>query len=83
MITQKSKIYIAGHNGLVGSAIIRKLRSKGYNNLITIDKRKLDLTDQKKVFNFIKKKKPKFIFLAAAKVGGIYSNNKYKADFVM
>ena len=82
MVQKNSKIFIAGHKGLVGSAIIRKLRSKGYNNLITIDKRKLDLTDQKKVFNFIKKKKPKFIFLAAAKVGGIYSNNKYKADFI-
>ena len=82
MVQKNSKIFIAGHKGLVGSAIIRKLRSKGYNNLITIDKKKLNLTDQKKVFNFIKKKKPKFIFLAAAKVGGIYSNNKYKADFI-
>ena len=82
MVQKNSKIFIAGHKGLVGSAIIRKLRSKGYNNLITIDKKKLNLTDQKKIFNFIKKKKPKFIFLAAAKVGGIYSNNKYKADFI-
>ena len=82
MVQKNSKIFIAGHKGLVGSAIIRKLRSKGYNNLITIDKKKLNLTDQKKVFNFKKKKKPKFIFLAAAKVGGIYSNNKYKADFI-
>ena len=79
MIDKKSKIFVAGHNGLVGSAIIRKLKEKGYKNIITVKKSKLDLTDQKKVFTFLKKKKPKFIFIAAAKVGGIYSNNKYRA----
>ena len=77
-----SKIFIAGHNGLVGSAILRKLKSNGYKNLLTIDKKKLDLTDQKKVFRFLNKNKPKFIFIAAAKVGGIYSNYKYKAEFM-
>ena len=82
MIKKKSKIFVAGHNGLVGSAIIRKLKSKGYKNLITINKSKLDLTNQLKVFNFLKKKKPDFIFIVAAKVGGIYSNNKYKAEFI-
>ena len=82
MIDKKSKIFVAGHNGLVGSAIVRKLREKGYKNIITIDKSKLDLTNQSEVFSFLKKKKPKFIFIAAAKVGGIYSNNIYKAEFI-
>ena len=82
MINYNSKIFIAGHKGLVGSAIIRKLISCGYNNLLTVDKKKLDLTNQEKVFNFLKKNKPKFIFIAAAKVGGIYSNYKYKAEFL-
>ena len=82
MINKKSKIYVAGHKGLVGSAIIRKLKQKGYKNLITVDKKKLDLTNQSKVFNFIKKNKPDFIFIAAAKVGGVLSNNNYKADFI-
>ena len=82
MIDKKSKIFVAGHNGLVGSAIVRKLKEKGYKNIITVKKSKLDLTDQSKVFTFLKKKKPKFIFIAAAKVGGIYSNNKYRAEFI-
>ena len=82
MIDKKSKIFVAGHNGLVGSAIIRKLKEKGYKNIITVKKSKLDLTDKSNVFNFLKKKKPKFIFIAAAKVGGIYSNNKYRAEFI-
>ncbi len=82
MIKKKSLIYVAGHKGLVGSAILRNLKKKGYNNILTIDKKKLDLTIQKNVFNFLKKYKPKFIFLAAAKVGGIYSNNKFKGDFI-
>ena len=82
MIDKKSKIFVAGHNGLVGSAIVRKLKGKGYKNIITIDKSKLDLTNQSEVFSFLKKKKPKFIFIAAAKVGGIYSNNKFRAEFI-
>ncbi|MDA9698353.1 GDP-L-fucose synthase [Candidatus Pelagibacter sp.] len=82
MINKNSKIFVAGHNGLVGSAIVKKLKSKGYKKILTIGKSKLDLTNQQKVFDFLKKKKPKFIFIAAAKVGGIYSNNKYKADFI-
>ena len=82
MINLRSKIFVAGHNGLVGSAIVRKLKKKGYRNIITINKSKLDLTNQIKVLNFLKKKKPKFIFIAAAKVGGIYSNDKYKAEFI-
>jgi len=82
MINKNSKIFVAGHSGLVGSAIVRKLKNKGYKKIITETKFNLDLTNQIKVFNFLKKKKPDFIFIAAAKVGGIYSNNKYKADFI-
>ena len=82
MISLNSKIYVAGHKGLVGSAILRKLKSKGYSKIITADRKKLDLTNQSKVFTFLKKNKPNFIFIAAAKVGGIYSNNKYKAEFI-
>ena len=82
MIDKNSKIFVAGHNGLVGSALVRKLKRKGYRNIITINRSRLDLTNQNKVLNFLKKKKPKFIFVAAAKVGGIYSNNKYRAEYI-
>ena len=82
MINLNSKIYIAGHKGLVGSAIFRQLKKKGYKKILIADKSKLDLTNQSKVYNFLKKEKPKFIFIAAAKVGGIYSNSKYPAEFI-
>ena len=82
MISLKSKIYVSGHKGLVGSAIVRKLQSMGYKNVICKTRKELDLTNQNKVLVFLKKTKPDFIFLAAAKVGGIYSNNKYKADYI-
>ena len=82
MINSNSKIYVAGHRGLVGSAIVKKLIQKGYKNIIVADRKKLDLTNQSKVLLFLKKKKPDFIFIAAAKVGGIYSNNNYKAEFI-
>ena len=82
MDKSKFKIFVAGHKGLVGSAIIRELNKKGYKKIITASKSSLDLTKQNRVCKFIKKKKPNFIFIAAAKVGGIYSNNKYKADFI-
>ena len=82
MIKQSSRIFIAGHNGLVGSAIVRKLKSKGYKNLLFRTRKELDLKDKPKVLKFFKKYKPKFIFIAAAKVGGIYSNSKYKADYI-
>ena len=82
MINKNSKIFVAGHNGLVGSAIVRKLKDKGYKNILTVSRLKLDLTNQSKVYNFLKRNKPKYIFIAAAKVGGIYSNNKYRADFI-
>ena len=80
MINKNSKIYVPGHNGLVGSAIVRKLKKKGYKKIIVRDKLNLDLTNQSKVYQFIKKQKPDFIFIAAAKVGGIYSNDKYRAE---
>ncbi|MDA9616351.1 GDP-L-fucose synthase [Candidatus Pelagibacter sp.] len=82
MINLWSKIYIAGHKGLVGSAILRALKKRGYKKVLTIDKSKLDLTNQTKVYKFLKKNKPDYIFIAAAKVGGIYSNNKYPAEFI-
>lgn len=82
MISSKSSIYVAGHNGLVGSAIVRKLKEKGFKNILVESRKKLDLNDQLQVKSFLKKKKPSFIFIAAAKVGGIYANNKYRADFI-
>ena len=82
MIDRKSIIYVAGHKGLVGSAILRRLKKKGFKKILTVDRSKLDLTDQSKVYSFIKKERPNFIFIAAAKVGGIYSNNKYPAEFM-
>ena len=82
MINLKSKIYIAGHNGLVGSAILRKLKQKGYKKIIFKSKKQLDLKNQKKVYNFLRRNKPDFIFIVAAKVGGIYSNDKYRAEFI-
>ena len=82
MITKNSKIFLAGHNGLVGSAILRRLNILGYKNILTVDKKKLDLTDQKKVFLFLKRNRPQAIIIAAAKVGGINANNKYRADFI-
>ena len=82
MLSKRSKIYVAGHRGLVGSAILRSLKKNGYNNLIFKTSKELDLRDQKKVLNFLKIHKPDFIFIAAAKVGGIFSNNNYKANFI-
>ena len=77
-----SKIYIAGHNGMVGSAICRKLKELGYNNLIFKDSKALDLRNQKSVNDFFEREKPDNVFLAAAKVGGILANSKYKAEFI-
>ena len=76
------KIYIAGHNGLVGSAIFRLLQKKGFNNILTRSRDELNLTNQKQVNNFFKKEKPDYVILAAAKVGGIHANNIYPADFI-
>ena len=77
-----SKIYIAGHTGLVGSAIVRKLKEKGYTNLLTKDYPSLDLSRQNDVEEFFLKEKPEYVYLAAARVGGILANNTYKADFI-
>jgi GDP-L-fucose synthase len=79
---QNSKIYVAGDTGLVGSAIMRNLKAQGYTNLITRDFSELDLRRQEKVENFFEKEKPEYVFLAAAKVGGIQANNTYKAEFI-
>ena len=82
MLNKKSKIYLAGHRGLVGSAILQKLKNSGYKNITTKTSQQLDLRDQKKVMNFFKKNSFQFVIIAAAKVGGIYANNTYKADFI-
>lgn len=79
---KKSRIYVAGHTGLVGSAIVRNLKSKGYKNIIEKTHSELDLTNQAKVVEFFSKERPEYIFLAAAKVGGINANNTYPADFI-
>ena len=77
-----SKIYVAGHRGLVGSAIVRKLNSEGYTNIITRTHGELDLIRQEQVETFFKKEKPDYVFLAAAKVAGIWGNNMYPAQFI-
>lgn len=79
---KNSKIYIAGHNGLVGSAILRNLKKSGYTNIIAKTHNELDLTNQIEVEEFFKTEKPEFVFLAAAKVGGIVANATYRADFI-
>jgi GDP-L-fucose synthase len=79
---KESKIYIAGHHGLVGSALKRKLESKGYTNLIFRTHKELDLTNNQAVNEFFAQEKPKYIFLAAAKVGGILANSTYPAEFI-
>ena len=76
------KIYIAGHRGLVGSAIIRELKSRGFTNLLTRTREQLNLTDQREVNLFFDKEKPDYVILAAAVVGGIHANNTYPADFI-
>ena len=79
---KESKIYVAGHRGMVGSAIVRKLTSLGYTNLLTRTSAELDLRNQQQVADFFDVEKPEFVFLAAAKVGGIVANNTYRADFL-
>ena len=80
--SKNSKIYVAGHNGMVGSAIVRKLRSLGHNNLVLKSSKELDLRNSEDVTSFFNKERPEFVFLAAAKVGGILANSNYKADFI-
>ena len=82
MINKDAKIYIAGHTGLVGSAIIKNLNNKGFNNIITRTHQQLDLTNQSKVRDFFDVERPDQVYLAAGKVGGIYANNAYPANFI-
>ena len=82
MINKKTKIFLTGHRGLVGSAILRKFKKNGFVNVFTKTSQQLDLRDQKKVLNFFKKNKFEAVINATAKVGGIYANNKYRADFM-
>ena len=77
-----SKIFVAGHNGMVGSALVKILKEKGFKNILTRSSKELDLMDQKAVLSFFKEEKPAFVFVAAAKVGGIVANNTYRAEFL-
>ena len=79
---QTAKIYIAGHRGMVGSGLERKLRKEGYNNIVTRTSAELDLRNQQAVNEFFEKEKPAYVILAAAKVGGIHANNTYRAEFI-
>ena len=81
-LKKDDKIFIAGHNGMVGSAIERKFIQEGFKNILTFSSNELDLRNQLSVEEFYKKEKPDFVILAAAKVGGIHANNKYKAEFI-
>jgi GDP-L-fucose synthase len=81
-MNKDSRIYVAGHRGLVGGAVYRKLQSEGYNNIITCGHRELDLIDQAAVDGFFLREKPEYVFLAAAKVGGIGANSNYPAEFI-
>ena len=83
ILNKSSKIYIAGHRGMVGSGIIRKLVNEGYNNLITRSSNELDLTKQNEVNEFFEKEKPDVVIDAAARVGGILANNTYPYQFLM
>lgn len=79
---KQSKIYVAGHRGMVGSAIVRKLKADGYNNIVVRTSKDLDLRNQQAVADFFAAEKPEYVFMAAAKVGGIHANNTYRADFI-
>jgi len=81
-VKKTDKIYIAGHRGMVGSAIVRKLQKEGFNNLLLRTSAELDLRNQQAVADFMQQKKPDYVFLAAAKVGGILANNTYRAEFI-
>ncbi len=81
-LAKNAKIYVAGHRGMVGSALLRNLQSKGYTNIITRTRSELNLLEQKAVHTFLKQEQPAYIFLAAARVGGIHANNTYRADFI-
>ena len=82
MMNSNDKIYVAGHNGMVGSAIVRKLREKGFVNIISRSSAELDLTNQQNVHNFLQDESPDYVVIAAAKVGGVYANDSYPAEFI-
>ncbi|EPR13815.1 GDP-L-fucose synthase family protein [Ruminiclostridium papyrosolvens] len=82
-MNKESKIYVAGHNGMVGSAIVRRLQKNGYENILCKSHKELDLTDQALTDRFFMDEKPDYVFIAAAKVGGIHANNSFPADFIM
>ena len=82
MVDKKSKVFLAGHKGHLGSAIYKNLIKRGYKNIVIKDKRQLDLLNQSQVFKFLKKIKPKVVIIAAARVGGIYANNKFRGKFI-
>ena len=81
-MSQESKIFVTGHRGMVGSALVRRLRAGGYRNVVTCGRDELDLLDQHATLSFLAREKPDYIFIAAAKVGGIQANNVYRADFL-
>ena len=81
-MNKNDKIFIAGHRGLVGSAILKNLKQRGFSNFITKTHKELDLTNQQETAAFFKEEKPDYVFLAAAKVGGIVANSTYRADFM-
>ncbi len=81
-MNKQDKIFVAGHRGMVGSAIVRKLMAEGYENIVTKTSSELDLMNQSNVMQFFAEEKPQFVFLAAAKVGGIYANNTFRAEFL-
>ena len=83
MINVNSKVFIAGHNGMLGSSILRVLKKKGYKRLITADRKKLDLRNQNSLRKFFMNNKPDAVIIAAAKVGGIKANIKFPADFII
>jgi GDP-L-fucose synthase len=81
-MNKDAKIYVAGHRGMVGSAIVRRLKSVGYTNLVTRARSELDLTQQAAVNQFFERERPDYVFMAAAKVGGIHANNTQRAEFI-
>src|SRR5688572_31214597 len=82
MMQKDSKIYVAGSNGMVGSAIVRKLKAEGFTNLLFSSSATVDLRNQQQVEDFFRAEKPAYVFMAAAKVGGILANNTYRAEFL-
>ena len=82
MVSKNHKIFLAGHKGHLGSAIFKKLKKAGFKNILTIDKSKLNLLNQEKVFKFLYDEKPDYVIIAAARVGGIEANNKFRGKFI-